>query len=854
MALDFEWRAGVFCTSLTALALITTALYSPSQVLAQDEPGQATTQQSPTREPDQGLEEIIVRADRLGLVEQAPTDSIFGFSKSLFETPRAATVVSDTTIDRYAIQTIEDLITVSPNSFTQSNFGVPGNLTVRGAEGDNFFRGFRRVENDNSFPTPVAGARRLEVVRGPAPPIYGPSKIGGFLNFYPKTARDPREGLIDEVQGEVGVILGSYAKRLARGQVGVPFELGEVEGGAQLYAEYENSNDFYDVREPKQALVQGSLDMNLPNDFQVTTGFMFYDLSGYQQTIGWNRLTQELVDDGVYVTGRDTDLADLDGNGKLTPQEIIGQLGTTFGLPNTELFADVAQIFIPDLPIDQSIPILLDGTAQGDAFALDTGVGSTTTLEPDQIFIDESDIGDAQTVTAYFDVVKYLNERDKLSLQFFYDQLDAQIYNSYGFASDLVSDVFEVRGTYEFGMQPNEQIDIGGYVGVAHRRYDNERTRIALSGAFVTVDRRDLSVGPTGNDRIDDPFSQEADNQPWDQDLTSKHNNTGVFFLSDVTLYDWVNILGGVRFDHYSVEATEVGPAQALLGNAGSSSAHENDVTWSISGTLLLPYGVRPYLTYAESSFLELNNAGGIDQPLVASEQFLAESELLEVGLNLELLDGRLFGKALYYEQERTLLDNFGNVVGIDSSGWEVEGRLIATENISFTTALAVQETNVLPVENCDVPFNGGLFRTLPPQRVGLTGQQAYGGFIAAIADQCVLPELREGYQNNQIPELVFSGFGTYTSNETRFGVFGVTFGGSRVSETGGNINGAVVLPSYWLLRTSLFYEKGPFKALFNVTNLTDKLYFNPLDGASIETQAVPGRGRMATVTLTYEF
>jgi iron complex outermembrane receptor protein len=46
-----------------------------------------------------------------------------------------------------------------------------------------------RLENPGNYPTPIAAADRIDIVRGPASPIYGPSKTGGYMNFVPKTAR-----------------------------------------------------------------------------------------------------------------------------------------------------------------------------------------------------------------------------------------------------------------------------------------------------------------------------------------------------------------------------------------------------------------------------------------------------------------------------------------------------------------------------------------------------------------------------------------------------------------------------------------------------------------------------------------
>jgi iron complex outermembrane receptor protein len=67
---------------------------------------------------------------------------------------------------------------------------VPGALNIRGTLAENYFRGFKRVENRGTYSTPIGGAAQIEIVRGPPTPIYGAGKVGGMLNFIPKSARD----------------------------------------------------------------------------------------------------------------------------------------------------------------------------------------------------------------------------------------------------------------------------------------------------------------------------------------------------------------------------------------------------------------------------------------------------------------------------------------------------------------------------------------------------------------------------------------------------------------------------------------------------------------------------------------
>ncbi|MCY3792819.1 MAG: Plug domain-containing protein, partial [Gammaproteobacteria bacterium] len=116
--------------------------------------------------------------DAIGILPTEPMDAVFGFDKTLLETPRSATSITIETIEQYGITEIDDFVVLSPGSFTQSFFGVSGSLDLRGTSGENYFNGVRRLDNPGNYATPIGAADRVDIVRGPASVIYGPSKIG----------------------------------------------------------------------------------------------------------------------------------------------------------------------------------------------------------------------------------------------------------------------------------------------------------------------------------------------------------------------------------------------------------------------------------------------------------------------------------------------------------------------------------------------------------------------------------------------------------------------------------------------------------------------------------------------------
>ncbi|WP_298284477.1 TonB-dependent receptor plug domain-containing protein, partial [Novosphingobium sp.] len=182
--------------ALMACTALTTPVFAQEAPAAPDEP-----------------QEIVVTGS-LGALPVNDVGSIFGFDKNLVETPRSASTVSKEQIERFGITEIYDLVSQSPGVFTNSFFGVGGALDIRGTPGEVYFRGIRRLDNPGNYPTPIGASDRIDIVRGPASPIYGPSKTGGYMNFVPLTARAAGGKFLDNPEGQISYTSGSWARNV----------------------------------------------------------------------------------------------------------------------------------------------------------------------------------------------------------------------------------------------------------------------------------------------------------------------------------------------------------------------------------------------------------------------------------------------------------------------------------------------------------------------------------------------------------------------------------------------------------------------------------------------------------------
>lgn len=798
--------------ALYHLTSVLTAIAIANGAWAEDGPTPATEEAA---DETAVLDTVVIVGDKIGLLEKSNSESVFGMGKSLLETPRSATLVSDLTLERYGIEEVDDLIAIAPGTFTGSYYGVKGSVNARGTLAESYFNGFKRVENRGTYPTLLGAASQVDIVRGPPTPAFGPGKVGGAINIIPKTGRASGDAFIEEVEGAAEVTVGSYGKFNANGQVGIPVT---DRGAVYAYVEYEDSDSFYKGISPEHLMIQLSGEYDVNDTLTLTMSGQYFDSDGYVQSPGWNRVTQDLIDNQNYITGRNTVVVDTDGNGRITPDEaggsfVVGYFGFT---PSVD-----------------------------PRFQLTEGVG-TAKLSPRTIFISDADFSKTTTNTLYFKAEQAIGE-SSLDFEMFYDSMENQRFVSYGFPADYDAWAAESRISYNFSTGTEDSfIKSTNKVGFSYRRQDAIKKETYNSG-YIALDRRDIIFGATPNDIMDDPFSVEPGNigVGWDMTVDSSWTDKGLFALSDISFGQYVNLLLGGRYDWYDVTTIDTGGLCYCPGNI-EFDAGQGELSYSASLSLNLPYGFFPYVTYAETAALEIGQAGDIAPSLVSGNQWISDSELKEGGVKFELLGGTLVGSLSGYEQSRTRLSMFNNVVATVAKGVEVEARWLATDNLSFTLAGNSQKTTVKGPD--------ASFLYIPVWATGLDPVDGYGAAYA-IYNFAQSPVGQSGdYESKQIPKTVVSLFGSYVSDQYDWGQFGVTAGITAVSETAGKLANPIVLPAYETVNLSAFYSFQDYEVAFNVDNLFDELYFQPVTDTYSDMAVLPGKGTEYRVTFKKRF
>jgi iron complex outermembrane receptor protein len=797
------------------------------------------------------VSEVIVTADKAGLLERKPNDTVLGLTKPLIETPRSASLVSDTTIQRYGIQTINAFVDVSPSTYTASFYGVPGSLDVRGTLADNYFLGFKLIEDRGTYSTPIGDASQIQIVRGPPSPIYGPGKVGGFLNFIPKSAATES---LSAPEGQAEITGGAYGLVDFNAQGGLPLSLGKVSGGVYAYGEISDGGSFYEGVNPLHQLGEISINLDMGGGWSVFGDTLLFHSTGDIQTPGWNRLTPQLIASQSYVTGQNTTLAASPGVPYLTPNQAT-PTAPFYPFNFTAVGGGLYDVYFGQ-PV--TAPPLPD-------FQLNSpGAGTAVRLSPRNVFVGPSDFSKTFVPIGVVGIEKDLAGDSSLKFQVFYNGLDNQRFVSYGFPAWFRANTTEVRGDYDFKLGALDSDFHADTILGASFRYYQGRDMQSFDDGLIALDRRDLSNGATPTDTMCDPFQvgvlgdQIPNNcQGWEFDVRSIEDDGGGFVTTDITLWQKLDIVLGGRYDGYYVKSTDTGIfARANVGlefdHPGPASASKDAASYTASATYKLGWGLMPYVTYASDHALEVQQAGDLMPSQILGNAWLSQSNLVEGGLKFQLLNHTLVGSVDGYRQQRTSLSGLNNVSQATSStGFEWEARWLATKNLSFTFSGDSQHTEVLGPDTSTiyVPTYAVCHNNLACEL------NSWGGAFL-VFDYAASPLGHPGnYELTTIPHSVISFYANYITDEHAWGKAGVTIGTTWVAKTSGVIVGAVTYPAYDLVNASAFYQKGPWEVDFNVDNLFNSLYFTPnSDATYVNVAVIPGVGREWRFSLKRKF
>jgi iron complex outermembrane receptor protein len=776
---------------------------------------------------DLSLDEIVVTAPNLnGVVQERDSPAAFGIDKALVDTPRSVTAISDLLLDRYDIKSVYDFTAIAPGTYTGSYFGVPGSLNIRGTMADNYFNGFQQITNFATYPTPVDASSNVELVRGPPSPAYGAGQVGGYMNFIPKSALGQNASYLSEPTAAVTATVGSYSQKEATLEGGTPLKLGNNDAGVYGFAKVSDSGSFYLGEHPETQVAQLTFNTNLGSDWHLAATTQYVHSDGYLKDLGWNRVTQNLIDNNQYTSGS-----------ALTP---IVQPGQPF---ITVADYQAASAKTPSGIQQYVLPLFGVFGAPNQYTELNPTTVKTVYLSPRVTDVSPYDINRASTPTVYLGLTRDFGDSGRLKLESFSQYLDALNYQSSGFATLFRTTVNEERVSYDDKHHFGDSVFLQSLVGVSYR-YTHALSDQYLNSGVNGQDRRDLSQPITPDAIFNAVFAAPGlDGYQWDNAVTSRQSDVAAFLLEDALFLDHIDLTAGVRNDSYSLKSIDVGTLATKPGTSPVWSTESSSPTsYSISLSIKNPWVV-PYFTYSRSYSLNIDQGDAVDPSFLNDHNAIGTSTLREAGLKTSQFGGRLYAAVDVYRQQNEYVDVYDHSIDAQQSqGFEGELRYLATRNFGVTGTVTTQHVRQLGAGD-----GSGPFLVITPQQAGISGVQGYGGMFESNAAYL---GLGKGYALHTTPQFTSSLFATYDNS----GRWGLTGGVIYNSWTGGSLPGSIRLPPYALVKAGAYAILDGVRADFYVDNLMDRRYFIAEYDVDSNASVLPGVGREWHFKLSKKF
>jgi hypothetical protein len=260
--------------------------------------------QTPTASPSPRgtLQQIVVTGAQIPINESViptvhNTGMGYGMDLNVKDIPRNVTIISREQLDDISITDVRDFTKLTTSSYTQSNFGAPSNPSIRGQTADVFVNGMRTglTSNGNGMPIDFNSVESVDIFKGPPTVIYGASNyVGGYINL------DTKRPYFDRLQSSVSGTVGMYDQYRWNLDVGGPIIYDKL--AFRLSYSGENSGSYYENGLKETHSIYAAITWT-PSDRYTLAANADYYFGSYTENWGWNRPTQNLIDNGKYFTG-----------------------------------------------------------------------------------------------------------------------------------------------------------------------------------------------------------------------------------------------------------------------------------------------------------------------------------------------------------------------------------------------------------------------------------------------------------------------------------------------------------------------------------------------------------------------
>lgn len=757
----------------TRILLITSTLTIAAAPLARAQTANSAAESPPAEAPEKLSPYVVQGVPIENSVNPLTreTSSVMGDARDPLATPRGVSTITSGLFNERQIHGLEEILPYTPSAYVGADYGNITTPRIRGDIAETYLNGQRLSYNDYGYFPSFNGVEAVDVVRGPGSAVFGAGYFtGGYVNYVtkqpkftgPETTVTARFGTW--APGEVSFRNGSLqidttapvSDRLA-------WRMSyEAKGGQTFFRKNGASDDREDLFlaltwKPSSAT---TLEFNTEYFWQNTP-----------ETLGVNRVTQDLIDHGLYFTGASADSSPYPGAIPATSEVKLPWEAILFSqgdFANANVFRAQAVLtheFSPRLTVVNRTLFEYVNRRRYQQFEYDEWVTEQTFENRTELHLDWN------TPALPQNTVAGLTVRHAYVLGF------ENYFNEYVYNFDVTnpSRVFNEAAQY-----PNSY-----YPGL---------------------------VGPDGHQ-----FFPAA----WGSPETARSSiwNPAAFWQHELKFTSQLSLIAGLRADLFH------GLARDALPDPSSPTWRDSATVTDFSPAVNLLYRATPrssyYATYQRIRSIVGNLGGGglilnddgNGHGVLNRDDFRNRSDLAELGAKYSLIDHQLFAAATLFDQRRTKIGVGGEHDDIVIRGLELETVYQPTANLSATANATIQDGHYVN----SAPFQLGGRSIYDSYLVG-TGPGGLGTSTGEV----------DPY-GNQVPvgDWAFVGFSKVILNGSVRYKLPSGFGSGLVARWSswqrGNLDNQWHIPAQYTLDASLFYEAKRWTVNVDFLNVTDQ-------------------------------
>lgn len=742
-----------------------------------------------------------------------PFSSVFGTDDNIVDVPRNVTIISRQQLSDISISSVLDFSKLTSSSYTTTNFGAPANPSIRGQTADLFINGVRGriTSNGNGLPLDFNAVESVNIVKGPATAVQGTSMyVGGFVDLVTKRP------YFDATKGSVSITLGTYSQKEWTIDVGGP--IAKDVAYRFSYSGQDSKGywrDFYN----KNHSIYGALTLRPSKGYEI---FLNATAAFYRYTENWgiNRVTQDLIDNGRYLTGVNSNPAP---NFALYPFGYVDAKGVpiSFGNINT-VGGTAAPISDP-----QNSKWVTSGFPSGNRVIF----GPTVEINRHSRLLKPGDHSTGREFNAQAIQTLTVGPTLKVVNNSFFSYTARNTLSSYYYSEIIDPSWFAENRTEIIFTQPKWTLNTG--LDLRYQRtkaYDD----YFFEPANVWDITKDMSyVNVYNSVNFPNPFTslpipgwpgRYATDGIQNGDTNDSHGTTvGPFAQGTWKMSEAASFVLGGRLDHFDAHVRE-----PLLPTHPTASI----AVWIPNYNASLIYKLTPtssvYVTYNKSKNTSgaVGNGGGITGwnstgTALFKDNFLQPSELIEAGTKYALMQNKVFLSFAVFDQKRTFKSTSSTIIqSFHSKGFEAELNYQPNKHLYGTLSFSSIDAKSSP---------------------GFQSDGGVGQFFASTS--------KEGRVSG-LPRNLFNGLISYSLDS------GWSFNANVLvtSPINNNSAGTLVIPTQYQVDAGVAYNTKTWGLRLSVSNLTDEKNWAPPNAVYGNASILPLAGTQAQLNLKYRF